>query len=149
METASRTIETRKAGLSRIIVDAFTHGALDGLDTVYAPDMVRYQPPFEALEGLVAFKGYLEAVRAAYTGFGLVVTEAIAEGEWTLLQVRVSGTHSGQSPVLPIEPSGRPMEITGAILSRWEAGKIVEEWAHIDYLGLFQQLGVVPAPKRD
>jgi ketosteroid isomerase-like protein len=41
--------------------------------------------------------------------------------------------------------SGRAVELRGMVIDRVVAGKIVESWSSQDRLGLFQQLGVVPA----
>ena len=34
----------------------------------------------------------------------------------------------------------------GESINRFVNGKIVENWTNMDVLGLFQQLGVIPAP---
>jgi len=36
----------------------------------------------------------------------------------------------------------------GAIfIDRYEDGKLVEHWSHMDTMGLMQQLGVIPTPE--
>ena len=42
-----------------------------------------------------------------------------------------------------IEPTGKPMTITGQAIYRIVGGKIKEDWINADTLGMLQQLGVV------
>jgi predicted ester cyclase len=43
-----------------------------------------------------------------------------------------------------IAPRGKRVESTGTIISRIEGGKIAEDWANFDDLGLMRQLGAIP-----
>jgi len=52
--------------------------------------------------------------------------------------------HTGQSPTLPIPPTGVEVTLVGCNVSHWANGKIIEEWEFSDYLGLLTQLGVIP-----
>lgn len=45
-----------------------------------------------------------------------------------------------------IAATGRQVKVNGMVLSRFEDGKIVEEWEILDQLTMFQQLGVVSLP---
>ena len=38
------------------------------------------------------------------------------------------------------------MRTTGISIYRIENGKIAEHWAEMDFLGVLQQVGVIPAP---
>ena len=59
----------------------------------------------------------------------------------TLLSM--DGTHTG--PWLGIPPDGKRINIRLTTIHRISNGKIVEDWVIVESLGLFQQLGVVPA----
>ena len=52
--------------------------------------------------------------------------------------------HNGD--LMGIAATGKHMKVSGMILSRFEEGKIVEEWEIMDQLAMFQQLGVVSLP---
>jgi len=45
-----------------------------------------------------------------------------------------------------IAATGKQVMVNGMVLSRFEDGKIVEEWEILDQLTMFQQLGVVSLP---
>ena len=39
---------------------------------------------------------------------------------------------------------GKRASVQGVSIARYENGKVVESWTSFDFLGLFQQLGVIP-----
>jgi len=43
-----------------------------------------------------------------------------------------------------IPPTGKQVTMTGITILRFAGGKCVERWSEADFLGLLQQLGVVP-----
>jgi predicted ester cyclase len=45
-----------------------------------------------------------------------------------------------------IPPTGKPIEVSSIIVSRFDNGKWAEDWVLIDMLGMLQQLGVIPTP---
>ena len=52
----------------------------------------------------------------------------------------ITGTHEGEFMGIP--PTRRKIRVHGIVMSRFEAGKIVDEWEVIDQLALLEQLGV-------
>ena len=46
-----------------------------------------------------------------------------------------------------VKPTGKEITIKGAIISRFENGKAVEEWEEANGVDLMQLLGLLPAPK--
>lgn len=66
----------------------------------------------------------------------------IAEGDYVVLRVAVSGTHdSGEFAGQP--PSDRMLRWESIRIFRFEDGLIAETWAMQDRLGLMEQLGAV------
>src|SRR5262249_50851613 len=53
------------------------------------------------------------------------------------------GTHAG--PLYGIPPTGNPIEMRSIDIWRTENGEFVEHWDELNYLELFQQIGVIPA----
>ena len=60
-----------------------------------------------------------------------IVDEQVNEGERVASRWTLRGTHRG-----------RRVELWGIVISRFEDGKIVEDWAASDSLSLVRQLGV-------
>lgn len=53
---------------------------------------------------------------------------------------------NGEFEGLP--PTGKRAVVQGIFIHRLAGGKIVEDWANRDTLGLLQQLGVIPVPEQ-
>jgi len=93
-----------------------------------------------------------EAILGAHQGLGKVFPDFRYEisrmfsmddmvcAEWTL-----TGTQTGPlpGPGGRIEPNGKPINITGCFIFRVAEGKISEYAGHVDFLGLYRQLGVI------
>jgi predicted ester cyclase len=67
----------------------------------------------------------------------------VIEGNYSASHWTFEGTQTGVSPTTGAAPTGRKIKFTGCTMSRLENGKIVEEWEHGDYLGVYQQLGLI------
>jgi steroid delta-isomerase-like uncharacterized protein len=70
------------------------------------------------------------------------VDDLIAEGDKVAARLTARGSHKGDFQGIP--PTGKPISFTGMRVFRIVGGKIAEEWANLDSLGLMQQLGAVP-----
>ena len=124
--------------------EVWMKGNLDAFDEVYAPDYVWHRPPFPDISGLTALKESVAGMRNAYSNLQVTYDEMIGEGNSIAYRYCVQGKHTGESPSLPIPPTGKDVKLVGCILVRIEDGKVVEEFEYSDYLGFLQQLGVVP-----
>ena len=131
------TPEEMKA-LGRVAVQAWNEGRPDLLDEVYAPT---YRNHFNG-ETLDMLKQSLLATRTAFSGFTITIDDQIVEGDKGVTRWTARGVHTGEH--LGIPATGRSVEITGINIGRFENGKIVDEWARGDDVGLLRQLGVLP-----
>ena len=76
--------------------------------------------------------------------FRVTVENIVAEGDKVALHLTWGGTHKGE--FAGIAPTGKQATMTVINIYRVEGGKIAEQWAVADMLGLMQQLGAVPPP---
>jgi len=137
--------EENKAIVRRQEEKLFTQGNLDAADEIYAPNYVGHDPTNpEDMRGLVAAKQAAADYREAFPDLQVTIEDLIAEGDKVAARVRFRGTHQGELEGLA--PTGRRVESTGIVISRIEAGKIAEDWANFDDLGMMQQLRVIPEP---
>jgi predicted ester cyclase len=136
--------EENKAIVRRQEEELFTQGNLDAADEVYAPDYVGHDPSnLEHIQGLEAAKQAAD-YRKAFPDLRVTVKDVIAEGDKVAARLRFRGTHRGELD--GIAPTGRRVDCTGIVISRMEGGKIVEDWANFDDLGMMQQLGAISKP---
>ena len=136
--------EDLRPAICRVIEGAYSRGELDALDNLYAASVVCHRPPLPHTQCLAALKEYIADMRSAFSDIQLTIDRAILEGDAHALLWTFQATHTGQSPVMPIPPTARRVSITGSTMGLWSRGEIVEEWSHINWLGLFRQLGVIP-----
>ena len=138
-------MEVNKALVRRQEEELFSRGNLDAADDIYAPDYVGHDPsnPMD-VRGLEAAKQAAADYREAFPDLRVTVEDLIAEGDRVAAHLRFRGTHLGELD--GIAPTGRRVDCTGIVVSRIEEGKIAEDWANFDDLGMMRQLGLIPKP---
>lgn len=86
-------------------------------------------------DGLIhMFRGY----RQAFPNLKVTTHDLMADGDKVMMDFSLQGTHQGNFMGMP--PTGNNFNIRGLIISRFEAGKIAEEWEILDLATLHQQL---------
>jgi steroid delta-isomerase-like uncharacterized protein len=135
--------EENKALVRRQEEELFSRGNLDAADEIYAPDYVGHDPSNpEDIRGLEAAKQAASEYRQAFPDLQVTVEDLMAEGDRVAARLRFRGTHLGELD--GIAPTGRRVDCTGIVISRMEGGKIAEDWANFDDLGMRQQLRLIP-----
>jgi predicted ester cyclase len=124
--------------------EAWLQGNLAAFDEIYAIDYVWHRPPFPDISGLEAIKESVAGMRNAYSDLIISYDEMVAEGNSIAYRYSIQGKHTGESPSLPIPPTGKDVKLEGCVVVHVKDDKIVEEFEYSDYLGFLQQLGVVP-----
>ena len=123
--------------------DALNERNWAALDALCAPDIVSHIASM-TIQGLEPYKQFLAMYFTAFPDARLTIEDLIAEGDRVAVRQTLHGTHQGDFMGMP--PTGRQVTGTGISIFRIVNGKVVEQWANYDDLGLLQQLGVVPAP---
>ncbi len=137
--------EENKEKARRLYEEAFAQGKKEVIDEVLASDFVCYDPNSEAGEvrGAETVKGEIEYFHNAFPDFFWRVEEQVAEGDKVTTRYTMGGTHQGE--FFGVAATGRRGEISGINIDRFdESGKLVEEWASYDALGIMRQLGAIP-----
>lgn len=135
--------ETNEKVIRRFIDEVINNGDFSVLDQLVQPNYV-YRSPDQQLDGPEALEGLLTAYRAAFPDMSVRIDDLVNGGDKIVVSVTFTGTHEGN--LMGIAPTGKPVNIRGMILSRFQDGKIVEEYEILDMLALFQQLDVVSLP---
>ena len=132
--------EENKAIFRRYVEEVSNEGNLD-----LADEIIAHQSDGSTEErGPEDVKRFIGEFRQAFTDFGSVIEDQVAEGDKVVTRWKATGTH--QSEFRGIDPTGNRIEVTGIGIFRFsEEGKVVESWDNMDQLGMMQQLGVIPA----
>ena len=138
-ERRSEVTQENTATMNDWMEQAINGGNLQVVDELAHPSYV-YRNPTDELRGAEAIKGLFAAYRAAFPDFHVGVDDRVVAGDRMAQAFTITGTHEGEFMGIP--PTQRRIRVHGIVMSRFEDGKIVEEWEVIDQLALLQQLGV-------
>ena len=133
---------------SKRIVERFyeefvNRGDYDAAEQLVADECVFYFAGAEVGRGPEAFRQMLRTLRTAFPDFKTTIEDVIVEGDKVAERVTSRGTHKGEFQ--GVAPTGKSVTMAGISMFRIADGKVVENWAMPDQLGLLQQLGAVPA----
>ena len=137
--------EANKAIVRQWLDAVWQNGQLDRIPQYYAPTYTLDGAP----KSLDEVRRDIETIRAALPDMRLTIHDMVAEGD--TVAYRYSWQWTSDAPfeddifgTLP--PTGKPVTVTAMTFVRLADGKIVEDWASMDMLGMYQQLGAVPLP---
>ena len=130
----------------RFIEELWNQRSLNTADALFAETCVTNQlrsgaEPITAPRPPAAVKKQVNEWVAAFPDFRYTVRQMLSEGDKVMIQCVATGTHQGTW--LGIPATNKTISIETMITQRIVDGKIVEDWVLADFLGLFQQLGLV------
>lgn len=105
------------------------------VDEMFAPDAAAGGLGSHPTIGPEEFKAFQRALLALVGEVEVRIDHCMADGPWTSVLCSVSARSRA---------TGEPVRITGTALVRIADGRIAEAYNHFDFLGLFQQLGLMP-----
>jgi steroid delta-isomerase-like uncharacterized protein len=135
--------QQNKALAQRYVEEVFTRRNLAALDDLLHPDYVWHGPGGEEVRGAQGARQMMEMYLGAFPDLEMNIDDIVAEGDRVVLRWTGRGTHKG--PLAGAAPSGRAVSVSGIVITRVQDGRMAEDWEQFDQLGLFQQIGLVPA----
>jgi predicted ester cyclase len=87
----------------------------------------------------------LRATREAFPDYVASVDRIVARGNHLAAGWRITGTHTGRHPQIPIPATNRPVDFSGCTMLEIENGRIVRALNYIDVSAVMRQLGVTGA----
>ncbi len=138
------SVEENKAIVRRATEEIFNRRNLAVIDELYATNFVSHGGTPEVTPDREGYKQFVTMSRTALPDFHTTIEDMIAEGDKVVQRFTAHGTHKGDFMGIP--PTGKQVTVTGIAIDRIAGGKIVENWANMDMLGVMVQLGVVPPP---
>jgi steroid delta-isomerase-like uncharacterized protein len=89
-------------------------------------------------------KQFYAAFWSAFPDLSAKIEEMVAEGDKVAIPVINTGTHKGEFQGIP--STGKNVSFGGRDFLTLSDGKIVEQRASVDMMGLMQQIGAIPTP---
>lgn len=117
-------------------------GELDAFSDVVAPDCIDNDPAPGQGPGPEGFKTFFTGMREAFPDMKVKPQTMVSEGDTVAFAYTLTGTHQGDFMGVPA--TGKPVEIRGMQIGRFENGKMVERWGSSDELGILKQIGAAP-----
>jgi steroid delta-isomerase-like uncharacterized protein len=134
--------------LTRRFIEEWNKGkaaAMAVIDEMYATNFVSHGD--EDIRGIKNVKQSTSEEFSAFPDLHFTIDDMVAEGDKVAARITMTGTHKGEYMGAP--PTNKKITIRAIAIERFAGGKIVEEWGMTDTLGLMQQLGLVPTPKKE
>ena len=115
-------------------------------DEIWAPNYFLHSGIGREISGLKDLKQYWSSLYVAFPDLHFTLDDVIAEENKAVVRYTLTGTHQGAFMGIP--PTNKKVTLWGIEIHNIASGKIAECWARWDTLGVMQQLGVVPIPKK-
>lgn len=136
--------EENKAIVRRFFEEGPSKGNLSAANELLSPDFVIHVP-LPSSPGTEGINEVITACRAAFEHLNVTIEDMIAEGDNVTARFTAHGINNGS--FMGLQPTRKPITMTGIEIFRIKDGKIVELWGEANLLGLMQQLGIFPAPE--
>jgi steroid delta-isomerase-like uncharacterized protein len=88
-------------------------------------------------------KEFLAPLTKAFPDLRRNIVDMVAEGDKVAVSINVTGTYKGEFQGIPA--TGKQVSFTAMDILTIIDGKVAEEWATADMMGLMQQIGAIPA----
>lgn len=137
--------EENKVFMRHFYEEVFNQRNLAAIDDFIAPTFVNHSASQLGLTGgdLEHVTQFVSMVMQVFPDLHYTVEDLVAEGDKIVARLTISGTQRGAFMGIP--PTGKHAVVSDIEIFRITDGKAVETWVQVDFLGLLQQLGVVPA----
>ena len=116
------------------------------IDETFAPDYVQHPVVGEDIHGVKDVKKFVSDSYAAFSNLNRTMDDIVVEGDKAAVRMTLTGTHSGV--LMGIPPTNKKVTYWAIEINRFADGKVAETWARMDTLGMMQQLGAIPMPKK-
>lgn len=137
------SIEENKKLVMRFVDGVVNEGHIDLISELFAPDFIEHSLPPGRRPNLDGIKQTFFMLRKAFPDISQTVDVMVAEDDMVAFCGKHICTHLGTFQ--GASPTGKPIRYTEFHMVRIADGQFVEHWSEVDRLGLYQQLGIIPA----
>jgi steroid delta-isomerase-like uncharacterized protein len=140
------TAESNKRIMERFTSEFLPTGNVGLAEEFLSPDIVLHFGG-QQQHGRNAYLALVAANRDAFPDLVWTADDVVADGDTVAVRYTMTGTHRGN--FAGVAPTNRPVVAQSMAFYRLADGKIVEERAQLDMLGVLQQMGAVPSGAQD
>ena len=133
--------------IARCYDELWNQQKLDVVAEIRSADVIYHDPAAGDIIGTEAGKLHVAQSLSAFPDIHVTVDDIIAEGDMAAVRYTFTGTHKGEAFGVPA--TGASIAVTGINIIKVANGKIVEEWAMWDVLGMLEQIGAVPKTRQN
>ena len=136
-------IEENKKTMLTFLEEVIHNKKTEMIYELATPNHVSHNAGGGYQEGIDNYKSSIEMVSKAFPDIHYVVEKMISEGDTVCTCLKATATH--QNEFMGIAPTGKKCSWGEVAISRFEDGKIVEEWQYVTRPGLLEQIGISPS----
>ncbi len=142
MSTQTQTqADLMKRVVRKIIEEGLNRGDVGVFDETHSVDCMWHGPGGREIRGLAGIKEMVSGYLSAFPDLKMSIEHEVAEGNLTAIHWRAVGTHDG--PLGDAPPTGKRIDIHGHVVSRFERGRVIEEFEVFDEQAMLVQLGLI------
>lgn len=127
--------------LHRWFEEVWNQGREDAIDQMFAADGIAHGLGEEAVRGGESYKVFFRAFRGALPDVKVTVEDTVCEGDKIAARCSVQATHTGEG--IGVAPTNQPLDFSFMAIVRVKDDKIVEAWNVIDFMKMYQQIGIL------
>jgi steroid delta-isomerase-like uncharacterized protein len=130
--------------MRRYYEEVVNQGDFSVVDELFSADYhSHHNDPIGLPPGPEGVKQFIGGTRAGFPDLQLTLDDIFGEGDLVASRWTLRGTHTEEWFGTPA--TNKSAEWAGIQLSRFEDGKIAEEWFNFDQLRLLQELEIIPS----
>ena len=138
-------MSTHNEVAKRVVNEIVNQGRMETIAELVHPEYRYHGPGGVEAEGPEGLERLIGDFRAGFSDLHAEITSEIAQGDLVALTMVTTGTHDGE--LMGMAPTGATIELPMAIVSRFEDGRVAEEWEYYDSATLMNQLATKPTPR--
>lgn len=121
--------------------EMWNSGNFEFANEIFARDIVSHESDGDH-HGLKDFTEQRQSLVEALPDLQMEYSQIVIGDDRAAYVWTITGTHEGtfEGPFGPQEGTGKKVVLSGALNSRFNNGKIVEEWVHLDRMQFMEQL---------
>jgi len=140
------SVEENKATVRRIIEEIWNIGNSSLVAELFSVEYIFHSPAGDELRGPEGFERRMKLLKRAFPDVHMEIEDIFGEGDKVAYRIKTKGTFFGK--LGDIEPNGKSFQTRASIFSRFQNGKVIEDFEYMTEPSFIQQIGIVWKPGR-